>query len=306
MTHRIKTTGLAGWLLITLWLMGCNGKDDQADAYGTFEAVETLISSEANGRLLRFEVNEGDSLIAGQIVGLVDTTQLSLRRDQLQAQRQSARSRTRGVVAQVDVLEEQKRVAEIEQARLEKLIADQAAPQKQLDDINGQIRVLNQQIQQIRTQNAPILAEVDAIDAQIAQINDQIHRSVIVNPMAGTVLVTYAKPHEMTATGKPLYKIADLSTLTLRAYISGDQLPHIRLGQSVDVQIDETRTDNRSLPGEIVSIASEAEFTPKIIQTKEERVNLVYALKVRVANPDGALKIGMPGEVWLEGRRNGN
>lgn len=299
MTPSTKTIGVAGWLLATLWLTGCNGNDDKADAYGTFEAAETLISSEANGRLLRFEVDEGDRLIAGQIVGLVDTTQLALRREQLQAQRQSARSRTRGVVAQVDVLEEQKRVAEIEQARLEKLIADRAAPQKQLDDINGQIRVLNQQIQQIRTQNAPILAEVSAIDAQIAQINDQIQRSVIINPLAGTVLVTYAEPHEMTATSKPLYKIADLSTLTLRAYVSGDQLPHIRLGQAVDVQIDETRTENRSLPGEIVNIASEAEFTPRIIQTKEERVNLVYAIKVRVANPDGALKIGMPGEVWL-------
>jgi HlyD family secretion protein len=292
---------LTACLLATLWLTGCTGNDDQADAYGTFEAAETLISSEANGRLLRFEVDEGDSLIAGQIVGLVDTTQLALRRDQLQAQRQAVQGRTRNVVAQVDVLEEQKRVAEIEQARLEKLVADQAAPQKQLDDIHGQIRVLNQQIQQIRTQNAPILAEVDAIDAQIAQINDQTQRSMIINPIAGTVLVTYAEPHEMTATGKPLYKMADLSTLTLRAYISGDQLPHIRLNQSVEVQVDETRTKNRLLPGEIVSIASEAEFTPRIIQTKEERVNLVYAINVRVANPNGALKIGMPGEVWLGG-----
>jgi HlyD family secretion protein len=299
MRHVKSVTLLLACLLTTPWLAGCNGNDDRADAYGTFEAAETLISSEANGRLLRFEVDEGDSLIAGQMVGLVDTVQLALQRDQLQANRRAVQSRTRGVVAQVDVLQEQKRVAEIEQDRLEKLVADQAAPQKQLDDINGQIRVLNQQIQQIRTQNAPILAEIDAIDAQIAQIADQIRRLIIINPIAGTVLVTYAEPHEMTAHGKPLYKIADLSTLTLRAYVSGDQLPHIRLGQSVEVQIDETRTENRSLPGEIVSIASEAEFTPRIIQTKEERVNLVYAIKVRVANPDGALKIGMPGEVWL-------
>lgn len=282
-----------------LWMSGCANNGDLADAYGTFEAPETLISAEASGRLLHFDVNEGDVLTAGQVVGVVDTTQLVLQRAGLEAKRQAIRARTPGIVAQIDVLQEQKRVAEVEHQRLQNLFADQAATQQQLDDLTGRLSVLDRQIEQIRTQHAPLVAEIEATDAQIAQVNDLIARSTLTNPIDGTVLVTFAQPHEVVAPGKPLYKIADLSSLDLRAYVSGAQLPHLRLGQTVEVQIDESATENRTLSGEITWIAADAEFTPKIIQTKEERVNLVYALKVRVPNPDGALKIGMPGEVWV-------
>ncbi len=292
-------------ILLAALLAGCATGDDGADAYGTFEAAEVLVSAEAGGRLLAFDAAEGATLAEGQRVGLIDTLQLSLKREQLHANRRAVRSKTAGVLAQIAVLEEQKTVALTEKARVEKLLQDNAAPPKQRDDLDGQLAVLDRQIQQIRTQNATILAERDALDAQIAQLDDQIRKSVIVNPVAGTVLTTYAEPHELTAYGRPLYKIADLRTMLLRAYVSGAQLPHLKVGQAVQVQIDQDRAENRALQGEVSWIASEAEFTPKLIQTKEERVNLVYAFKVRVPNPDGALKIGMPGEVWFGGRVDG-
>jgi HlyD family secretion protein len=276
---------------------GCSGGEAASDAYGNFEATEVLISSQATGKLLSFTAEEGETLPAGQVVGLVDTLQLALKRAQLTANRQAVRSKISGVVAQIEVLEEQKRVAQVEKARIEKLLEASAATQKQLDDVDGQLRVLDRQIQSIRTQNATILSEIEALDAQIAQLDDLIDKSVLVNPVAGTVLVTYAEPHELTAPGQPLYKIADLDTMELRAYVSGAQLPQVRLGQAVEVVIDADAKSTRSLPGTITWIAAQAEFTPKLIQTREERVNLVYAFKVRVANPDGALKIGMPGEV---------
>ncbi len=281
-------------------LTGCRNNEDVSDAYGNFEATETLVSSEATGRLLTFDVEEGQMLDAGAVVGLVDTTQLALQRAQLRASREAVRTKRRSVRAQIAVLEAQKKVALTEKARIEKLLESEAAPRKQWDDILGQLDVLDRQIQSVRTQTATIEAEIAALDAQIDQVEDRLARSRIVNPVAGTVLVTFAEPHELTAAGKPLYKIADLDVMDLRAYVSGAQLPHLRLGERVTVLIDENRTENRVLEGEVTWIASEAEFTPKLIQTKEERVNLVYAFKVRVPNPEGVLKIGMPGEVRFE------
>ncbi|WP_457651439.1 HlyD family secretion protein [Rhodocaloribacter sp.] len=281
-------------------LTGCRNNEATSDAYGNFEATEILVSSEATGRLLAFDVEEGQALDAGAVVGLVDTTQLALQRAQLRASREAVRTKRQGVRAQIAVLEAQKRVALTEKARIEKLLESEAAPRKQWDDILGQIDVLDRQIQSVRTQTAGIEAEIAAIDAQIDQVEDRLARSRIVNPVAGTVLVTYAEPHELTAPGKPLYKIADLDSMDLRAYVSGAQLPHLRLGERVTVLIDENEAENRALEGKVTWISSEAEFTPKLIQTKEERVNLVYAFKVRVPNPDGVLKIGMPGEVRFE------
>ncbi len=286
--------------LLPFWLFAlaaCNGDEATSDAYGNFEAVEVVVSSEATGRLVAFDVDEGQHLEAGAVVGLVDTTRLSLQRAQLRAARNAVRTKRQGVNAQIAVLEAQKNVALTEKARLEKLLKSEAAPRKQWDDILGQIEVLDRQIQSVRTQTATIEAEMASFDAQIDQVEDRLARSRIVNPVAGTVLVTFAEQHELTAAGKPLYKIADLDTMDLRAYLSGAQLPHLRLGQRVTVFIDENETANRALEGAVTWISAEAEFTPKLIQTKEERVNLVYAFKVRVPNPDGALKIGMPGEV---------
>lgn len=286
----------APWLVVLL-LAGCQEDAPTADAYGQFEAVEVMVSSEMAGRLVTFTVTEGQRLDAGAVVGLVDTTQLALQRAQLVASRRVVRARARSVLAQIDVLEAQKAVLAVEQARVARLLTDGAATPKQRDDLDGQVRVLDQQMASIRTQNPAILGELDVLDAQVAQVDDRIRRSRIHNPVAGTVLTTYAEAHELTGAGQPLYKIANLDALDLRAYLSGAQLPHVRIGQQVTVLIDADATTNRALSGEVTWIAAQAEFTPRPIQTKEERVTLVYAFTVRVANPDGALKIGMPGEV---------
>ena len=285
-------------------LAGCAGDETGSDAYGNFEASEVLVSSEVSGRLVAFGVREGETLETNQEVGLVDTVQLSLRRDQIRAQREAVRSRLGGIAAEMDVLQEQLQVAETERARAAALLEDGAATQKQMDDVAGQIRVLSRQTQAIRTRNAPVFAEIEVLNAELAVVNDQIRRSRILNPVRGTVLSTYAEASELTTQGKPLYEIAPLDTLHLRAYMSGAQLPHVRVGQTVTVVIDEDEDSNRELEGVISWIASDAEFTPRPIQTKEERVNLVYAFKVRVANPDGRLKIGMPGEVRFDAATN--
>jgi HlyD family secretion protein len=282
-------------LLLAMAWTGCSGNGDKSDAYGNFETTEIMVSAEASGKLISFAVEEGTIVEAGMAVGCIDTIQLSLKRMQLMASRQSVNSRSANVLAQIGVLEEQKRVALTDQNRLANLIKDNAATQKQLDDINGQIRVIGKQIQSIETQNSQIFSDLKSLDAQIAQISDQIQKSILVNPIKGTVLTKYAEPNEVVAYGKPLYKIADITTMFLRVYVSGDQLPNIKIGQKVRVLIDKNKKENKPLEGEVNWISAKAEFTPKIIQTKEERVNMVYAVKVKVLN-DGTLKIGMPGE----------
>ncbi len=287
-------------MITLLWitLMSCNGNGDKADGYGNFEATETTISSEANGKLLSFDAEEGDILEKNTIVGLIDTVQLSLKRDQLLAAKNTVFSKSRNVLSQREVLKEQLKVAQNDQLRIANLIKEKAATRKQFDDINGQVNILQQQMQSVETQNAPIVNEVKSIEVQVQQIEDQIQKSIIKNPVKGTVLVKYAEPNEVTAFGKPLYKIADLAEMTLRVYISETQLALIKVGQEVTVKID-AGEQMKSNVGKISWISDTAEFTPKIIQTKEERVNLVYAIKIKVKN-DGSLKIGMPAEMWIE------
>lgn len=282
-----------------LFLGSCAAQEERSDAYGNFEATEVMVSAEASGTLLRFAVEEGDVLDSGATVGLVDTVQLSLKRAQLVAQRAAVATKVSNVLAQIAVIEEQERVVQRDLDRVERLLEQNAATQKQYDDLSGKISVFVKQREAIETQNSGVLGELRVIDAQIAQIDDQVHRAVIVNPLAGTVLTTYADEWEMTAMGKPLYSIADMRELILRVYISGDQLPRAKLGDTVQVLIDSSKTANQHLAGVISWISSKAEFTPRIIQTKEERVNMVYAMKVRVPN-DGRLKIGMPGEVRFQ------
>ena len=281
---------------LALALQACSGNGPESDAYGNFEADDVVVSSEASGKFVYLAVSEGDEPGEGMLVAVVDTAQLVLQRAQLEASKSAARARIPGVVAEMEVLEERRRVAEVERNRISNLVERQAATQKQLDDINGQLSVLERQMRSIRSRNAPILAEVEVLDAQIAQVEYQIERSRIHNPVRGTVLETYARNFEVTAAGRPVYKIAPTDTLTLRAYVSGSQLADIAVGNQVTVVVD-GRGDVRELPGTITWIADEAEFTPKLIQTREERVNLVYAFKVRVANSSGEVKIGMPGEV---------
>ena len=195
------------------------------------------------------------------------------------------------------MLKEQLKTATISKNRIENLLKENAATQKQLDDINGQIDVINQQIRSVEIQNAPVVNELKNVDVQISQLEDLLQKSNIINPINGTVLVKYAEPNEITSFGKPLYKIADLSTMQLRVYVGEKQLSSIKIGQEVTVKID-SNEEMKNFKGTISWIASEAEFTPKIIQTKEERVNLVYAIKIDVKN-DGSLKIGMPAEMWI-------
>lgn len=282
---------------LVILFSSCNSNNDLADGYGNFEAVETTISSEANGKLMKFDVNEGQILQKNTVVGYIDTLQLSLKKEQLKASKIVIASKSKGVLSQINVLKSQLKTAEISKRRIKNLIASNAGTQKQLDDINGKIDMLKQQIISVESQNAPIINELKSIDIQVKQLEDQISKSVIVNPFKGTVLVKYAEPSEITGFGRPLYKIADLSKLQLRVFISETQLPDIKIGQEVTIKID-SGDDMKSYSGKVSWISSEAEFTPKIIQTKEERVNLVYAVKVDVEN-DGSLKIGMPAEMWI-------
>ncbi|AMC11456.1 ABC transporter [Lutibacter profundi] len=291
----IKT--ILGSLVIASTLISCNDSNNKADGYGNFEATETVVSAESNGKLLLFSIEEGQTIQKGTVVGLIDTIQLALKKEQLVASKRGINSKSRNVLSQINVLEAQLKTAEISKNRIENLLNSNAGTQKQLDDINGQINIINQQIQSVKTQNAPIINEIKSINAQVKQLEDQLQKSVITNPVNGTVLVKYAEPYEITSFGKPLYKIADLSTMELRVYVSETQLASIKIGQNVTVKIDAGET-MKNYDGIITWIASEAEFTPKIIQTKEERVNLVYAVKVTVKN-DGSLKIGMPAEMWI-------
>ncbi|MBP8792591.1 MAG: HlyD family efflux transporter periplasmic adaptor subunit [Lutibacter sp.] len=277
-------------------LISCNN-NDRADGYGNFEAVEITVSSENNGKLNLFTAEEGQSLKKGEIIGYIDTIPLALKKEQLLVSKTIITSKSSGVLSQISVLNAQLKTAKISQNRIKNLIKENAGTQAQLDDVNGKIDVINQQIRSVEIQNAPVVNELKSIDVQINQLDDQLQKSVITNPIDGTVLVKYAEPNEITAFGKPLYKIADLSTMQLRVYVSEPQLASIKIGQEVTVKIDAGETVKNHI-GTISWIASEAEFTPKIIQTKEERVNLVYAVKINVKN-DGSLKIGMPAEMWI-------
>ena len=283
-------------------LGSCTGNGDKADGYGNFEATEITISAEANGKILFLDAEEGNVLAQNEVVGVIDTVQLSLKRDQLLASKNTIFSKSRNVLSQREVLKEQLKVAQNDKARVENLLQAKAATAKQLDDINGQINIIKEQIKSVETQNSPIINEIKSIEIQIRQIEDQIHKSVIQNPVKGTVLVKYAEPNEITAFGKPLYKIANLEDMILRVYISENQLSTLKIGQEVSVKIDAGQ-EMKSYPGVVSWIAESAEFTPKIIQTKEERVNLVYAVKVKVRN-DGSLKIGMPAEMWIATKTN--
>jgi HlyD family secretion protein len=283
--------------LIFISLISCSKENEKADGYGNFEATEVTISSEANGKIVFLKLEEGDALEPNNQVGLIDTTQLYFNKQQLIASKNTVFSKSKNVLSQNNVLQEQLKATLIEKRRVQNMFAENAATQRQVDEMDGKVKVINEQLKSVQTQNAPIANEVKSIDVQIQKIDDQIQKSKIINPIKGIVLAKYAEPNEITAFGKPLYKIADISEMTLRVYISETQLSKVKVGQQVSVKID-TEEEMKNYTGIISWIASSAEFTPKIIQTKEERVNLVYAVKVKVKN-DGGLKIGMPGEMWL-------
>jgi HlyD family secretion protein len=280
-----------------LLLAAC--KNNDPDAYGNFEAEEVVVSAETGGQLLQLDVEEGNRLAQGTTVGMIDTIQLSLQRRDLVARKTTARSRTTEVGKQIDVLTAQREIAKREYERTQRLVQAQAATAQQLDRAERDYRTLGEQIEATQTSRTTASTEIGSIDAQIALIDDRIRKSRIVNPVGGTVLTKYAERGEFIQAGQPVYKVADLDTLTLRAYVSGAQLAAVRVGATVTVRIDAGRDSMRTLPGRVTWVASQAEFTPTPVQTRDERADQVYAVKIRVPNPNGALKIGMPGELVL-------
>lgn len=313
----IQVLALAvAFFLLALLFSSCENNKDEYDATGTFEATETIVSAEANGVIQAFNINEGQTLDSGQQIGYIDTVQLFLKKKQLEAQVKAMGYKLPDIPAQTAQFKQQAEVTQShldyllkEKNRTQNLLKADAATPKQLDDINAQIAEAQEQIKAInkqgtaqasalQTQHSGISADVAPLYIQIEQINDQLEKSKIINPVKGTVLTKFAEADEMTATGKPLYTIADLSTIILRAYITGDQFSSVKLGQKVKVLVDDISGKSREYEGTIEWISNKAEFTPKTIQTKDERANLVYAVKINVKN-DGSLKIGMYGEVKL-------
>ena len=292
----------------------CNSKNGNFDASGTFETDEVIVSSELSGKILRFDIDEGQVIPRDSIIGIVDAANISLQKEQVEANIRALAEKTSDVTPQVRLLQNQLNVQQSqlnnllhEKTRIENLLRQDAATGKQLDDINAQIDVarkslavtqqeINVRRSNIATQNRSIMSEGQPLQKRVEQLEDQIKRANIINPIQGTILTKYAEAGEITSAGKALYKIADLSTMTLRAYVTGTQLSQVKLGQAVKVKVDDGKDAYRELPGTITWISDKAEFTPKTIQTKEERANLVYAVKIKVRN-DGYLKIGMYGEV---------
>jgi HlyD family secretion protein len=314
--------------LLLLSLVACKTETPKFDAVGTFEATEIIVSSEATGKILTFNIREGDTVGAGKIVATIDPLSIELQKEQIAASMTAIGEKTTDATPQVPVLNEQINasrsqiavqkqqllVLQKEQKRFDALVKADAATPKQLDDITGQISVLNRQIEsaesqikiverQIQTQkdvvsiqNRGISSEKLPLQKRLKQLDDQIARTRVMNPLSGTILTKYAEVGEITMAGKALYKVADMREMVLRAYVQGSQLGQVKIGQKVNIRIDDGATKSREVGGTIAWISSKAEFTPKTIQTKDERANLVYAVKIGVPN-DGSLKIGMYGEV---------
>ena len=300
--HRNLPSGgwIAGVLFIVLLLTSCKSATNEVFASGYFEAVETIVSARGNGTIQYLNVEEGMDLQADTKVGQIDSTQIYLTIRQIQAQKGAVLSRKPDISSQTAILKEQLAHANRELIRVENLNAGGAATQKQLDDARSAVAVLNRQLSAQQTTldktSASVGKETNPLEVQISLLQDQLEKCRIINPVTGTVLVKYAEPTEMTAIGRPLYKIADLSTLQLRAYITGKQLGSLKLGQKVKVTTDLGKEKPAEYEGTVNWISNKAEFTPKTIQTHEERSNEVFAIKVAVKN-DGFLKIGMYGEI---------
>jgi HlyD family secretion protein len=298
-------TGYAvGGAVVLLALAGCS-KGDTPDAYGNFEATEIVVSVQASGQLESFTPSEGVKLAAGAVVGMVDTTQLGLERDQVVAQRQATEARAAAAGGQVGVYTSQLDVARRTLERTRRLFEQKAATAQQLDQAERDYRMLVAQVSAARAQQQSVGREVSSSTARVAQIRDRIAKSDVVNPSPGTVLATYVKTGEVVQQGQPLYRIANLDTMVLRAYVAETQLASLKLGARVRVNVDQGNGQRITLPGVVTWVASKAEFTPTPVQTRDERADLVYAVKVNVANPNGAIKIGMPADLDLAGAPRG-
>ena len=280
---------------LLMLLTGCGRGESDADAWGTFEADDIIISAETSGRIVAMDVDEGMDVTGGAVIAVTDTTMLVLQLAELEAVTAAAQARLAGIAAQDAVIRQQMDNLNINIGRTRRMLADGAATQKQLDDLTGQLEVLKRQSETNTTQRRSVAAEIQGVEAKRAVINEQIARSTVKAPFDATVIETYASAHELTAAGKPLVKLADLKTMRLKVWVSGAQLHAVKIGDSCTARIDDGEKGFRTFTGTITRVADKAEFTPKIIQTKEERVTLVYAVTIEVAN-DGSIKPGMPGE----------
>ena len=286
-----------------LILAACGNGSDQYDASGVFEATEVVVSAKSAGEIMQFDIQEGQDVTAGCQVGYIDTVQLHLRKEQLSASLKAVQSRHYNVDRQIAALRQQIETQKREQKRFEELVASNVANQKQLDDITAQVDMLEKQLaaqqETLSNNNSGISGESLSLKAQIAQIEDQIRKSVIASPIDGTVLAKYAEPGELAGQGRSLFKVADIGNLFLRVYITADQITELKIGQPVKVYADQGKSDRREYPGTVSWISDKAEFTPKTIQTRNERANLVYAVKVAVKN-DSYIKRGMYGEIKID------
>jgi len=300
--------------VLTALASSCSSNKLKTDASGVFESDEVIVSAEQSGQILSFNIKEGDTIRKGAIIGQIDMSNTILQKQQVQATIKALSEKTTNPHPEIELVKKQVAVQQSqlaqqlrERTRTENLLKADAATQKQLDDINAlidqlkkQIAVSQQQItldkSNIATQNSTVFSEKAPLEKSVAEIQDEINKGQIVNPISGTVLTKYALEGEMTTLGKALYKIADLDTVTIRAYVTGSQLAGIKLGQRVKVYTDDAAKSYKEYPGQVSWISDQSEFTPKTIQTKDERANLVYAVKIRVKN-DGYLKLGMYGEV---------
>ncbi len=280
---------------LLMLLSGCGRGESDADAWGTFEADDLIISAETSGRIVAMNVDEGMDVSGGAVIAVTDTTMLVLQLAELEAVTAAAQARLAGIAAQDAVIRQQMDNLNINIGRTRRMLADGAATQKQLDDLTGQLEVLKKQSDTNTTQRRSVAAEIQGVEAKRAILNEQIARSTVKAPFDATVIETYASAHELTAAGKPLVKLADLRTMRLKVWVSGAQLHAVKIGDSCTARIDDGEKGFRTFTGTITRVADKAEFTPKIIQTKEERVTLVYAVTIEVAN-DGSIKPGMPGE----------
>ncbi len=292
------------WIIgIGMALSACHNSDNDYEASGVFEATETLVSAQGSGELLRFDVEEGMELQAGVAIGYIDTIQLHLQKQQVRGNLQAAAARRYDVERQIASLRQQIATQRKEQQRFANLLKDNAANQKQLDDIEAQIAFLEKQLsaqkETLHKTNLAAGGDILSLEAQLALLDDKIRKCIIASPVGGTVLAKYAERGELASQGKPLFKVADLTQMDLRAYITADQLTRLKIGQTVRVFADEGESGRREYPGKITWISDKAEFTPKTIQTRDERANLVYAVKITVRN-DGYIKRGMYGEIKLE------
>jgi len=289
-------------ILFLLSFYSCSPDENGTDATGVFEATEIIVSAESSGKILSFSIQEGDELNQDQILGQIDSTQLYLNKLQVEANQLALLSSRPDVQSQLDGIEREIDKAEFEKKRIEKLLKGDVATQKQLDDVNAQLEILRANLKAkkraLTINTEAIDAQSEAMEAQIDLINDQLARSTITSPIDGTVLVKYAEEGELTGMGKPLFKVADLDRMILRAYFTANQLPKIQIGQSVKVLAEFGEVENREYEGRINWISAKSEFTPKTIQTQDERANLVYAVKIAVPN-DGNLKIGMYGGIKI-------